>query len=121
MKSSTFFLELLPKLEDGYRSVISAVEAGGITTIADLEFPIFEEELELNMARTILDIEDGGSQFTTFAVPSSRMYGAKNGSHGAAIANIKKVAKEVRIIYYKIRLSEFYLFHILGVITFLLY
>ena len=121
MKSSTFFLELLPKVEDGYRSVISAVEAGGITTISDLEFPIFQEELELNMAKTILDTENGGSQFTTFAVPSSRMYGAKNGSHGAAITNIKKVAKEVRIIYYRIRLSVFYLFHTFSVIIFPLY
>ena len=84
MKSSTLFLELLPKVEEGYRSLMSAVEAGGITTIADLEFPIFEEEFELNMAKTILNIDEGGSQFTTFAVPSSRMYLAKNGSHTAA-------------------------------------
>ena len=96
MKSSTFFFEFLPKLEDGYRSLISAVEAGGITTIADLEFPMFVEELEINMAKSMLNIPDGGSLFTTFAVPSSRMYLAKNGSHTAAIADIRKMSNEVK-------------------------
>ena len=96
MKGSTFFLQFLPKLENGYRSLISAVEAGGITTIADLEFPMFIEDLEIDMAKNILNTPNGGPLFTTFAVPSSRTYLAKNGSHASAIADIRKISKEVK-------------------------
>ena len=95
MKGSTFFLQFLPKLENGYRSLIAAVEAGGITTIADLEFPMFMEELEINMAKNMLNTPNGGPLFTTFAVPSSRTYLAKNGSHVSGLADIKKTSNEV--------------------------
>ena len=95
MKSSTFFFEFLPKLEDGYRSLIAAVEAGGITSIADLEFPMFNEELELSMANKKLNVSEDGPLFTTFAVPSSRTYLTKNGSHSSAIVDIRKTYEEV--------------------------
>ena len=96
VKSSTFFFEFLPKLKKGYKSVIAAVEAGGITTIADLLFPMFMEELELKMAQSMLNDPEGGSQFTTFAVPSSRAYLTKNGSHASAITDIRKTSTEVK-------------------------
>lgn len=90
MKTTTMFLEILPKIEDGYRSAIAAIHAGGITTIADLEFPMFEEELEYAMSNTVMKEE--ATRFTTFCVPSSRMYLAKTGSHANAIKEINKVA-----------------------------
>ena len=46
---STLFLEFLPDLEEGYTACARAVEAGGITTIADMEFPMMEESLEEEM------------------------------------------------------------------------
>ena len=97
MKSSTLFIQILPKLENGYQSLIAAVEAGGITTIADLEFPMFMEDLEINMAKSMLNTPNGGPLFTTFAVPSSRTYLAKTGSHVSGLADIKKTANEVRV------------------------
>ena len=98
MKSSTFFFEFLPKLEKGYRSLVDTVEAGGITTIADLLFPMFSEELEIKMANTILNSSEGSPLFSTFAVPNSRLYLAKNGSHTSGLNDIRKTAKEVRSI-----------------------
>ena len=100
MKSSTLFIEFLPKLENGYQSLIAAVEAGGITTIADLEFPMFNEDLEINMAKDVLNLSNGGPSFTTFAVPSSRTYLAKNGSHTLGLEDIKNTAKKVRIQFF---------------------
>ena len=101
MKSSTFFFEFLPKLESGYRSLVETVEAGGITTIADLLFPMFSEELEIKMANTILNSSEGSPLFTTFGVPNSRLYFAKNGSHASGLADIRKTAQEVRIMKLK--------------------
>ena len=98
MKSSTFFFEFLPKLEKGYRSLVDTVEAGGITTIADLLFPMFSEELEIKMANTILNSSEGSPLFSTFAVPNSRLYLAKNGSHTSGLNDIRKTAKEVSFI-----------------------
>ena len=97
MKSSTFFFEFLPKLENGYRSLVETVEAGGITTIADLLFPMFSEELEIKMANSILNSSEGRPLFTTFAVPNSRLYLAKNGTHASGLADIRKTAKEVNM------------------------
>ena len=101
MKSSTFFFEFLPKLESGYQSLVKTVEAGGITTICDLLFPMFSEELEIRMANTVLNASEESPLFTTFAVPNSRLYLAKNGSHKLGLANIRKTAKEVRMMKLK--------------------
>ena len=98
MKSSTFFFEFLPKLESGYQSLVKTVEAGGITTICDLLFPMFSEELEIRMANTVLNSSEESPLFTTFAVPNSRLYHAKTGSHKSGLADIRKTAKEVRMI-----------------------
>ena len=101
MKSSTFFFEFLPKLESGYQSLVKTVEAGGITTICDLLFPMFSEELEIRMANTVLNASEESPLFTTFAVPNSRLYLAKNGSHKSGLADIRKTAQEVRIMKLK--------------------
>ena len=95
MKTSTLALEVLPNLESGWRSLVATVEAGGITIIADLEFPMMDEEIELHMANTVLQAEKGGPRFTTFAVPSSRMYLLKSGSHSKAMKDIQAVSAKV--------------------------
>ena len=70
LTKSTVFLTILERLEAGYKSAASAVHAGGITTIADLEFPMLDESIDFEFANNIL--KSPVSQFYTYCVPSSR-------------------------------------------------
>ena len=71
LTKSTVFLTILERLEAGYRSAASAVHAGGITTIADLEFPMLDESIDFEFANNILKSSE--TQFYTYCVPSSRL------------------------------------------------
>ena len=70
LTKSTLFLTVLDRLEAGYRSAVAAIHAGGITTIADLEFPMFNEEVDFEFASRVL--KSSAAQFYTYCVPSSR-------------------------------------------------
>ena len=72
LTKSTVFLTILERLEAGYKSAASAVHAGGITTIADLEFPMLDESIDFEFANNIL--KSPVSQFYTYCVPSSRLF-----------------------------------------------
>ena len=61
---------LLDRLEAGYKSAVAAIHAGGITTIADLEFPMLQEDVDFTFSDKILKSED--TKFYTYCVPSSR-------------------------------------------------
>ena len=91
LTKSTLFLTVLDRLEDGYRSAVAAIHAGGITTIADLEFPMFNEEVDFEFASRVL--KSSAAQFSTYCVPSSRIYGKMTGSHKDAVHEIKRKAK----------------------------
>ena len=70
LTKSTLFLTVLDRLEAGYRSAVAAIHAGGITTIADLEFPMFNEVVDFEFASRVL--KSSAAQFYTYCVPSSR-------------------------------------------------
>ena len=70
MTKSTLFLTILDRLEAGYRSAVAAIHAGGITTIADLEFPMLNEEIDFEFASRVL--KSSAAEFYTYCVPSSR-------------------------------------------------
>ena len=70
VSGSTLFLTVLDRLEVGYRSAVAAIEAGGITTIADLEFPMLSEDVDFTFADNVL--KDETTKFYTYCVPSSR-------------------------------------------------
>jgi len=93
ISGSTLFLILLPHLEDGYKAAVAAIEAGGITTIADMEFPMMDESLEFDMCNKIL--KSSNTKFSTYCVPSSRFYLKSTGSNSAAIEEIS--AKSERL------------------------
>lgn len=90
LTTSTLFLQLLERMPDGYRSAVRAVAAGGITTIADLEFPMLDEGLEVELAGSILAAPE--TPFSTYCVPSSRHYLKTAGSHAAAQLAIQERA-----------------------------
>ena len=71
VSSSTLFLTVLDRLAAGYHAVARAVHAGGITTIADLEFPMLEENVDFEFSNQVLKSE--ACQFYTYCVPSSRL------------------------------------------------
>ena len=80
---STIFLEFLPDLEEGYRLCARTVEAGGITTIADMLFPMIDQMVEENLCNKVLKSES--THFSTFCVPNSKFFLKAAGSHSAAI------------------------------------
>lgn len=90
---STVFLEFLPGLEAGYQACARAVEAGGITTIADMEFPMMDQGIEEGMCNQVL--KNANTHFSTFCVPSSRFFLKSTGSHTDAIKAIKEKATEL--------------------------
>ena len=90
LTTSTLFLQLLERMPDGSRSAVRAVAAGGITTIADLEFPMLDEGLEVELAGSILAAPE--TPFSTYCVPSSRQYLKTAGSHAAAQLAIQERA-----------------------------
>ena len=69
-KSSTLFLTILDRLEAGYKSAAAAIHAGGLTTIADLEFPMLNEEIDFEFSNRVL--KSSAAEFYTYCVPSSR-------------------------------------------------
>ena len=69
-KSSTLFLTILDRLEAGYKSAVAAIHAGGLTTIADLEFPMLNEEIDFEFSNRVL--KSSAAEFYTYCVPSSR-------------------------------------------------
>ena len=91
LTASTLFLTLLARLEAGYRSCAAAVHAGGLTTIADLEFPMLDENIDFEFASSVL--KSPAAQFYTYCVPSSRYYLKMRGSHGEAIKEIRRKAE----------------------------
>jgi len=92
ISGSTLFLVLLPLLEDGYKSAVKAIEAGGITTIADMLFPMIDESLEFEMCNKVLKSPE--TRFSTYCVPNSMFYMKSGGSHSAGIEQIfEKSAK----------------------------
>lgn len=93
ISGSTLFLILLPYLEGGYKSAVRAIEAGGITTIADMEFPMIDESLEFEMCNKIL--KSTQTKFSTYCVPSSRFYLKNTGSHAAAIKQISEKSEKL--------------------------
>ena len=86
ISGSTLFLVLLPLLEAGYKTAVKAVEAGGITTIADMLFPMIDETLEVEMCNKILKSSE--TKFSTYCVPNSMFYKKTAGNHSAAIEKI---------------------------------
>merc|ERR1712012_1418908 len=86
VSSSTLFLTVLDRLAAGYHAVARAVHAGGITTIADLEFPMLEENVDFEFSNQVL--KSKACQFYTYCVPSSRYYLKMRGSHEEAIEEI---------------------------------
>ena len=86
ISGSTLFLVLLPLLEAGYKTAVKAVEAGGITTIADMLFPMIDETLEVEMCNKILKSSE--TKFSTYCVPNSMFYKKAAGNHSAAIEKI---------------------------------
>ena len=61
---------MLDRLEGGYRSAVAAIHAGGITTIADLLFPMLNEDLDFEFANRML--KPSATEFYTYCVPNSR-------------------------------------------------
>ena len=70
MTKSTLFLTILDRLEAGYKSAVAAIHAGGLTTIADLEFPMLNEEIDFEFSNRVL--KSSAAEFYTYCVPSSR-------------------------------------------------
>ena len=70
MTRSTLFLTILDRLEAGYKSAVAAIHAGGLTTIAALEFPMLNEEVDFEFASRVL--KSAEAEFYTYCVPSSR-------------------------------------------------
>lgn len=88
--------KIFETLDEGYLDMVKMVERGGVTAIADLEFPALELKLESDLGKRILDkaCEKGGPSFTTLAVPSMRMF-SRDTSHEKAIKKIKEESMEV--------------------------
>ena len=92
MSLTSFGEQVFPLMEDGYNDLIQVVHKNGLTTVADLEFPLFEETLEKDMVTRYLKSKD--THFSTYCVPSSRN-NAKlvDGDHQKAVAHIRELAK----------------------------
>merc|ERR1712227_404521 len=83
----------------GYKMMVEMVQNGGVTAIADLEFPSLDIEREGPLCQEILDkpIGDGDKSapyFSTFAVPSMRNF-SRDKPHEKAIKDIKEKSMEL--------------------------
>ena len=79
-------------LEDGYKDLVQVVHQGGITAVADLEFPLLDLEDEKEQANDKLKSEH--AHFSTYCVASGRNFARlTGGDHQAAIKQIKELAK----------------------------
>jgi len=90
---------LFDTLGDGYKMMVEMVQNGGVTAIADLEFPSLDIKREGPLCQDILDkpIGDGDKSapyFSTFAVPSMRNF-SRNKPHEKAIKDIKEKSMEL--------------------------
>ena len=93
LSKSTLFLTMMERLESGYLSAVRAIHAGGITTIADLEFPMLDESTEFEFANRIL--KSSIAEFATYCVPSSRYYLKMKGSHAEAMEEIHNKSSKI--------------------------
>ena len=92
MSLTSFGNQVFPLMDAGYSDLVQVVHQNGLTTVADLEFPLFEEKLEMGMVTTYLKSKD--THFSTYCVPSGRN-NAKltDGDNQKAIEHIRELAK----------------------------
>lgn len=92
MSLTSFGEQVFPLMDAGYSDLISVVHKNGLTTVADLEFPLFEEKLEKDMVTKYLKSKD--THFSTYCVPSGRN-NAKltDGDNQKAVEYIRELAK----------------------------
>jgi len=89
---------VMETLDKGYLQMVEMCQNAGITAIADLEFPAMELGKEIALGKEILDksCEDGGPSFSTFLVPSARMFARESAdNHDKAALLIKRKAPDV--------------------------
>ncbi|KAK3741223.1 hypothetical protein QZH41_005671 [Actinostola sp. cb2023] len=72
MATTSFRDQVFPLIEKGYPELVKVVNRNGITAVGDLEFPLFEEALEKDLAEKNLKSKD--AYFSTYCVASSRNY-----------------------------------------------
>ena len=84
--------KVMGRVQGGYGELIKAIHLGGMTTICDLEFPCFDENLETGLSDQYL--RSAGTHFSTYFVPSARMYELLGGSTDGAIELIRKKSEE---------------------------
>ncbi|KAK3739744.1 hypothetical protein QZH41_003579 [Actinostola sp. cb2023] len=72
MATTNFGDQVFPLIEKGYPELVKVVNRNGITAVGDLEFPLFEEGLEKDMAEK--NLKSKGTYFSTYCVASSRNY-----------------------------------------------
>ena len=92
MSLSSFGNQVFPLMEAGYKDLVQVVHQNGLTTVADLEFPLFDETLEKDMVTKYLKSKD--THFLTYCVPSGRN-NAKlvDGDQQKAVEHIRELAK----------------------------
>ncbi|XP_031566738.1 uncharacterized protein LOC116301762 [Actinia tenebrosa] len=93
LSTTSFKDHVFPLMEEGYKDLVQVVHYNGITTVADLEFPILDLDLEKSMAAKNLKSKD--VFFSTYCVCSARNFGKiANEDHEIAKNLIQDLAKE---------------------------
>lgn len=92
MSLTSFKDQVFPLMEDGYKDLVEIVHQNGLTAVADLEFPLFDEALEKEQVNKNLKSKD--THFSTYCVASGRNYAKMaEGDHQKAVEHIRELAK----------------------------